>query len=127
MSLQCIGTTNTWSHQRRRRKLTARLSQLEQPETTLEENVSDQPAEIKTVSKAELQSQLDSLNVPCRLEFTCTLEENHGPQAKKRKTDEDLSDIKGGVMSLSLELLAGDSKDSLHQILQLIQNRLQTL
>ena len=90
-----------------------------------EESNSGEPTEKKTVSKADIQSQLESLNVPCQLEFTCTLEENHSPQPKKRKMDErKVTEGEDASLSLSLEWVAGDSKDSLHQIFQLIHNRL---
>ena len=89
------------------------------------ESSSGEPTEKKTVSKADIQSQLESLNVPCQLEFTCTLEENPSPQAKKRKMDERKDNTEDdATLSLFLEWVAGDSKDCLHQIFQLIHNRL---
>ena len=101
-----------------------------------------EPLQAKHVSRAELQSQLESLNTPCQLEFTATVclttPDDCPPQTKKRKIDKSKNSrevdkkitISGNEqndkarLSLSLEWVSGDSRDHLHQILQLTHNKL---
>ena len=160
---------NTWSHQRRRRRLQARLKQLgveeenvtdesesvdvqremptarvkeehgsgdsneEVPLSVLEKGSTDQSAQ-QYCSKAELLSQLESLNKPCQLEFTSTIQlvttkEDLPPQAKRMKWEGSAKGGGGGgggedgTLSLSLEWQCGEDRDNLHQILQLVHNR----
>ena len=82
-------------------------------------------------SRAELLSQLESLDTPCQLEFTSTVcvnttkEDLPSPQAKRKKWDESGNGGESGdTLSLSLEWISGEDRDNLHQILQLIHNKL---
>ena len=98
-----------------------------------------EPSKAKHVSRAELQSHLESLNTPCQLEFTATVclttPDDCPPPTKKRKLDRSRnsrevekkitrSENEKAGLSLSLEWVSGNDRDHLHQLLQLTHNKL---
>ena len=78
------------------------------------------------VSSADLLTQLESFNIPCVMEFICSLEllDEQGEESKvtkARKCQEKGSDPRH-ILVCTFEWINGGSKDELHQIVQLLQN-----
>ena len=95
----------------------------------------------KNVSQQSLD-EIDPMSTPCRLGFQCSMvlgstDELPCTQSKKRRkcdgsTEAVLTSGSGNRKSgegiiLSFELIRGEDKDSLHQIVQYIKNKLQLL
>lgn len=82
--------------------------------------------EHNVLSAADLLTQLESFNIPCVMEFTCSLEllDEQGEESKVtkvRKSQEKSSDPQR-ILVCTFEWINGGSKDELHQIVQLLQN-----
>ena len=138
--LSCKATRNTWSHQRKRRRLKLRLAKLSQ-QATLDPSPKDgSPITVETERTVEprqelesLASQLEELSTPCRMEFQLTVSVGEGasnrsspepPPTKRMKEAAEASSSSDRCVMATLELVRGDAPDQLHQIVQYLKNQL---
>lgn len=150
--VKCRAGKVTWTHQRKKRRLQEKLESHRLSEETegtcntfgkwsLEWYhfmglIGEHGGKSHGLSFDELQRQteeeIEALCVPCNIEFICCikLEEAAASASTKRKKKKGTrskreTEASKEVVVLELELVQGDeSRDSLHQIMQYIQNRM---
>lgn len=139
--MSCKAVRNTWSHQRKRRRLRLRLAKLSQQTGSGQSGEDVGPVTMATGQTAEPQEesqnlvgQLEELSAPCRMEFQLRVSIGEGapgrsspepPSTKRMKGEgtEANSNSERCVMA-TLEFVSGDTPDQLHQIMQYFKNQL---
>ena len=130
--MKCTASTNTWSHQRKRKRINQRLAEVQKnnesqaPNTTGDGCITE---EGHCSMEKDLLHQLELLSVPCSVAFGCSislLTNNDDMIIKKVKQEVGgVSPVQTTHIVLCLELLeAASDNDLLQQILQHIQNNI---
>ena len=83
-------------------------------------------------SEHKIMAELEALSTPCLIQFSCSLGYTHQEESspKKRKLDTKAKALPKGEedgLCVQFEWIDGKDKDSLHQIVQYLQNKLQQL
>ena len=140
-NLTCTASKNTWSHQRKRRRLKQRLEELKKDSAATSNELSGDPSQQKDrgkpVTENELLQELEQMLIPCSIVFSCcvSIEEYSSTDktaigAVSKRTLNDSSDSSSGSDScivLSMEWLEGSDRDHLHQIVQYFHNNISAL
>ncbi len=136
--LKCIASRNTWSHQRKRKRLKQRLEELKKDSAATSNELSGDSSQRedreKPVTENELLQELERMSIPCSIVFSCciSIEEYSsmdktaiGAVSRRKLNDTDSSvSSSDGCVVLSMEWLEGSDRDHLHQILQYFQNNI---
>lgn len=123
-TMMCTATINTWSHQRKRKRLKQQLKDL-----LKKDYKSSQPADIseskQRPSEKDINEQLEALNVSCYVKFTCSVslaETEEDGKGDKRSMGETDNEREPQQVVLCLEYLEGSERDHVHQLMQYIHN-----
>lgn len=122
ISLDIIANTNTWSNQRRKRRLNKNETITKKPKTDL---IADESSEIDSLSISEISGKVEEKTdkTSCQNESLCPTKED------SKESDQPLVHAffkllkKENEIFLEIEFLNGSAgKEGLHQIVQYIKN-----
>jgi methyltransferase len=109
MCWYCKTSNNTWSKQRKRKRLIERIEK----------------AREEGKKTDEMMEELRSMDTECLIEFKCWIEREELSREKKMKMSTSEISNDDGLLCCKFEWIDGtSSKDELHQIIQYIRNQL---